>query len=262
MTDPALQAADDYEHLAAAYDRLTAADDYTRVAEIYTDALNRHGLEGRKLLDIACGTGKSTEALQARGFKVTGCDISGSMLRQARLKPGLESVELICCDMRELPQNLAGRFDAVTCIDDAMNHLLTEDDLMLAFSGARTTLRRGGRFAFDVNTMLTYNDWFAKDHILEDESGFLLWQGNPVIGPRLPEVLSATIIALGSDGTGQSDRSDAVVKQCHHDSKRIKACLAAAGFQILAHYGLARGQVWQPPDEHRHVKTVYVAAAV
>lgn len=259
---PAAMPTDDYKYLASSYDRLTSGDDYERVAELYDDLLLHHGLKGRRLLDVACGTGKSTAALRARGYDLTGCDISENMLRQARSRPDLESVDLVCCDMRLLPPAFEGRFDAATCIDDAVNHLLTDDDLVASFSQVRRALRLGGLFAFDVNTRMTYVNWFTRDHIFEDDDGFLLWRGSPVQGASLPGAIRATITSLNPGATALATRTDTVVTQRHYDHETIERCLSTAGFRVLGAYGLLRGCTSQPPDEDKHVKTVFVAQAI
>src|SRR5919112_1807986 len=91
-----------------------AAEAYRGLAPFY-DAWTSHlerrarrfGVSGRRLLDVACGTGKSFLPLLERGYEVTGCDISPEMLAEARAKaPGVVLEE---ADMRELPK--LGEFD-------------------------------------------------------------------------------------------------------------------------------------------------------
>ncbi len=51
------------------------------------------GLAGRRALDVACGTGKSLEALLELGFEAIGCDVSPGMAEVARLdEPGGRAV--------------------------------------------------------------------------------------------------------------------------------------------------------------------------
>ena len=45
-----------------------------------------YGIEGKKLLDLACGTGELSIRLAEEGYDVTGVDLSSDMLAVAREK--------------------------------------------------------------------------------------------------------------------------------------------------------------------------------
>lgn len=65
---------------------------------------------GRKALDIGCGTGAFTRALEAEGWNVTGVDVAPAMLERAR-RQGLS------CDPGDVLRGLApddGSYDLVT----------------------------------------------------------------------------------------------------------------------------------------------------
>ena len=49
---------------------------------------SRPALRGRRLLDVACGTGRSFLPMLERGYDVTACDISPAMAARAREKSG------------------------------------------------------------------------------------------------------------------------------------------------------------------------------
>jgi ubiquinone/menaquinone biosynthesis C-methylase UbiE len=71
------------------YDKIGATYDATRRAEpgivdILVELLNLR--TGGRVLDIGCGTGNYTTALQARGLAMLGLDRSGLMLRTAQAK--------------------------------------------------------------------------------------------------------------------------------------------------------------------------------
>src|SRR5215217_3423061 len=57
------------------------------------------GLRGRRLLDVACGTGKSFLPFLARGFSVTAVDVSPRMVALAAAKAG-DRARLEVHDMR------------------------------------------------------------------------------------------------------------------------------------------------------------------
>src|SRR6185295_19871710 len=97
-------------------------------------------------------TGKSFLEMLPRGWRVTACDISPSMLARAREKAG-DAVELTVADMTELPE--FGEFDLVWALDDAVNYLLGTEELRRALAGMRTNLATTGLLLFDVNTLRT-----------------------------------------------------------------------------------------------------------
>ena len=172
LDDPALEA---YEALAPFYDLFTDGYSYdTLLAELERLALD-HGLAGRRLLDVGCGTGKSFLPMLARGYEVAGCDLSPAMVELARekLPPGL--VDLFVADMRDLPP--AGPFDLITCLDDAINYLVDPGDLVPALSGMAANLAPGGLVVFDVNTLSTYRGVFSGQGVRESDDVVFCWRG-------------------------------------------------------------------------------------
>src|SRR3954452_21870742 len=113
--DPTIAA---YEPLAPYYDRYTHDFGHDPWLAYVEATSRRHGLRGKRLLEVGCGTGKSFVPMLARGYEVTACDISPAMAEQARERAGTEA-EVLVADARELP--VLGEFDLVTCIGDALN---------------------------------------------------------------------------------------------------------------------------------------------
>ena len=149
-----------YDALAPVYDGLTAHHDHERWLSLLLGLASDHGLAGRRLLDVACGTGKSFMPLVRRGFDVTACDISPRMAARARRRARGHGVRVHVADMRRLPLLCAGA-DLVTCLDDAVNYLLDGDELRAGLCGMRRNLRPGGLLLFDVNTLATYRAVFC-----------------------------------------------------------------------------------------------------
>ena len=129
--------AEAYAVLAPAYDLLTAEYAYGPWLAAIEWLAVRHGLTGRRLLDVGCGTGKSFMPLLDRGFDVTACDISPEMVAAARAK-ARGRADVLVADMRRLP--VLGEFDLITCIDDAINHLLGPDEVADTLAGLRENL--------------------------------------------------------------------------------------------------------------------------
>lgn len=94
-----------------------------------------------------------------RGWEVTACDLSPSMVEIAEKKAGT-GVRLVVADMQDLPT--FGGFDVVWSLDDAINYLLSTEELNQALEGMRRNLGPEGLLVFDLNTIETYRTFFAK----------------------------------------------------------------------------------------------------
>src|SRR4029079_13104112 len=73
-----------FRAVAGSYDRMRPADDSWR--EVFERIVAAGDLDGRRTLDVGCGTGTFAAALADRGAKVWGVDASTEMLAQARAK--------------------------------------------------------------------------------------------------------------------------------------------------------------------------------
>lgn len=255
--DPAEAA---YDALAPAYDVLTADYDY----DAWLDAIERvamaHGLGGRRVLDVACGTGKSFVPLLERGYDVTACDISDAMLRVARAKVGTRAL-LLRLDMRALPA--LGRFDLITCLDDSLNYLPDERALIDTLTGMRANLAPRGVLVFDVNALRTYRGPFAGDWVVDGDDCLVAWRGRtePDLGPGgCAELVLDTF--LRPAGAEEWSRHRAVHRQFHHPADRLERALAAAALTLRARLGQLPGaELDDRFDELEHAKALYVAGA-
>ena len=97
----------------------TLADEYERFRSSYSDALfdaivaYAGPMNGRRALDVACGTGLSARGLSARGMRVTGIDIAPNMLDAAR-RAGLEGAAFYEARAETLPF-ADGAFGLIVC---------------------------------------------------------------------------------------------------------------------------------------------------
>jgi SAM-dependent methyltransferase len=255
LSDPA---AAGYNCLAPYYDRFTAGWQYERwIAAIEARAMAL-GLSGRRVLDLACGTGNSTGPLLNRGYLVTACDISDGMIDQARRNYPAHAAAFLVADMRELPE--LGEFDLVLCLDDAINYLLSDQDLHVAFSCVARSLAPGGIFAFDVNSLMTYRTCFAEDSVTESQGIMFVWRGEGLPGAAPGEQAAASVDIFTERGDGLWERRSMRHLQRHHPRHAVQAGLGSAGLCHRATLGQHRGARLEPsPDEERHTKLVYFA---
>lgn len=245
-----------YDRLAPFYDRFTA--DYAY--EPWIDAIEaraiRLGLRGRRALDLACGTGKSTLPLLERGYSVRGCDISEGMIAEARRKRPEIAEAFTVADMRDLPD--LGRFDFVLCLDDAVNYLLSDRELEATFAGVARLLAPGGVFAFDVNSLLTYRTCFAETAIHEAGDVVFVWRGEAAACLQPGEGASAEVEIYSQREDGLWERHSMRHTQRHHPTPAIRAALERAGLRCCATLGQHPGaRLDDAADEERHIKLVH-----
>jgi SAM-dependent methyltransferase len=245
--------------MAPVYDDFTAHYDYEGWLADLLRILERFGLAGRRLLDVACGTGKSFLPMLPQGWQVTGCDISPAIVALAEEKAG-ESAELSVADMRGLPR--LGEFDLVWTLDEAINYLLSVEEMEEALCGMHDNLACDGLLLFDVNELLVYKTFFAETSELEQGGKRFIWRG-----------LTSADVAAGSlcesrlevqadhdDGAGLTQGEASVHRQRHFPEAEILGALERAGLKCLGVYGHALdGVPLQPLDTSIHTKAIYVA---
>jgi malonyl-CoA O-methyltransferase len=72
-------------------------------------------VNGLKVADIGCGTGRQSLRLASAGARVTALDFSQAMLDRARSKPGSEPIRFICHDLAKPLPLQADEFDRIFC---------------------------------------------------------------------------------------------------------------------------------------------------
>jgi SAM-dependent methyltransferase len=246
-----------YDAFAPHYDAFTAHHDY----ETWTATLERmaraHGLRGTRLLDVACGTGKSFLPFLDRGYEVAACDISPAMAERAAGKAG-DRARVEVHDMRALPR--LGAFDLVCCLDDAVNYVLGAQELEATFAGLARNLAPGGVIVFDANTLAAYRTFFATMTVVTGDGLVLVWDGHAPPDFAAGALAQATLEAIRrrDDGTWWRERSGHL--QRHHSRETVQRALRRAGLRTAAVYGMhLDGSTTDALDELDNSKAVYVA---
>jgi SAM-dependent methyltransferase len=247
-----------YDGLAPVYDLLTGEHDHAAWAHLLEGLAREHGLAGRRLLDVGCGTGNALLPMLERGYDVTGVDISPRMLEVAREKLP-EAVALVAADMRSLPD--LGEFDLVWSVADAVNYLHSAEELVAAFDGFRRNLAPGGVVVFDVDTLATFRALYSSLLVVPAADRAVFFEGR-----------SAAPIDEGAVGEAWIDRLEraaeppwwnrvrTVHRQRHHPRATVEDALGEAGLACVAVWGTdGAGGLEQPLKELRHSKAVYIA---
>jgi SAM-dependent methyltransferase len=253
------RAIDAYAELAPVYDAFTEGHNHEQWLGLLEGLAIDHGLRGRRVLDVACGTGNSFLPLLARGYEVVGCDLSPDMVARARDKVQINGAraQVLVADMRALPE--LGAFDLVTCIDDALNNLLSADQLRSAFEGFARNLRPGGIAIFDSNTLHAYRVWYAGTNAKDGDGSFFCIRGETASDIEPGATASVCIEVFTECANGLWERAQSRHLQRHHPREDVARAVEEAGLELLAVRGLGRGlQLTLEADEEIDTKFVYV----
>jgi SAM-dependent methyltransferase len=251
--DHALQA---YEVFAPFYDRFTAGHENDQWTAMVLDAARAAGLNGNRLLDVACGTGESFVAMLERGFDVVACDVSPAMAAIAAAKAG-DRATVHVHDMRELPR--LGEFDLVWCLGDSLNYMRDAGELEAALTGMRRNLAPDGIVAFDVNTIGTFQRAYSAILVVPGEHEVIVLDGHG--SPDLDPGGTASVWIdhlTESNGAGWA-RARSVHHHKHHTAAEIERALTAAGLEPVLRRGSSKQGLHDFVDERTQIKTVYTA---
>jgi 2-polyprenyl-3-methyl-5-hydroxy-6-metoxy-1,4-benzoquinol methylase len=138
----------------------------------------------RRVLDCACGIGTQALGLAARGYVVHATDLSPAAVARAEREARAMNLTLTTgvADMRTLDSQVPGTFSVVLAFDNAMPHLLTDEDLDAASHAMASKLVPGGLLALslrDYDTLATQQPRFDSERVLDAPEGrrilFQLW---------------------------------------------------------------------------------------
>ena len=107
---------------------------------------------GSAILDAACGIGTQALGLAQLGYRVTASDLSPAALARAQAEAetrGL-AIDFAVADLRRLSRAFHNQFVAVLACDNAIPHLLSDDEIRAAFIECRRLVRPGGLLVLSV----------------------------------------------------------------------------------------------------------------
>lgn len=110
------------------------------------------GAGAREVLDAACGIGTQALGLASRGFRVAGSDVSEREIERARDEAAARglSIPFSVADLRHLGDHHERPFDVVLACDNALPHILSDEEIAAAFRETYRCCRPGGGFVISV----------------------------------------------------------------------------------------------------------------
>ncbi|MBI5403226.1 MAG: class I SAM-dependent methyltransferase [Ignavibacteriae bacterium] len=125
---------------------------------------------GAEVLDVCCGAGRHSIEFAKRGFDVTGFDLSGYLIGEAKknkaaLKEKNVNVKFLIKDMRDF--NFGNSFELALNIFSSFGYFETDDENFSVFKNVKSSLKKKGYFVFDfLNEALLRKNLVKKDFIV------------------------------------------------------------------------------------------------
>jgi len=107
----------------------------------------------RRLLEPACGTGRLVTALAARGYEVTGFDLSQPALSYLRRQITRRRLNVTTFEAEMSYFHLRRRVDAAYCTINTFRHLLTEETARSHLNCVAKRLRPGGIYILGLHLL-------------------------------------------------------------------------------------------------------------
>jgi len=179
-----------YDRLAPQYDKLFQDwQSATREQAVILDRLFReNGFDtSAEILDCACGIGTQAIGLAALGYSVTASDISGGALAEAKARAAGRhaAIRFERADFRALSETFSTPFDIVICMDNALPHMRTAQELRSAAESIAGQLAPGGLFVAsirDYDALLAEKPPYSPPYIHQTDKGrrvsFQTWTWN------------------------------------------------------------------------------------
>jgi SAM-dependent methyltransferase len=140
------------------------------------------------VLDCCCGIGTQAIGLALRGYRVRGTDLSTAAVERARREAQALSVAVPfeVADVRTLAETVPGTYDVVLACDNALPHLLTDEDLQRAVDSMAAKLGPGGLFLAstrDYDDLVRERQRATLPRVFDDPLGkrisFQVWDWTP-----------------------------------------------------------------------------------
>ncbi len=183
--------------------------------------------DGARVLDCPCGQGRHAHLLAEAGFDVTGFDYSKPLLAMARARGTGRTLRYLQGDMRALPAEWTGRFDAVLNLFTSFGFFEDEADDARTLAEFARVLAPGGTLV-----------WFggARDGVMARWVANDTWttrDGTTVAHARSFEPRDGRI-TIRTTWTGRHGRGERVHRIRLYSADRLARLCAEAGLEVTA----------------------------
>ncbi len=193
--------------------------------------------KSRRIIDIACGTGRHSIEMAKRGYNITGIDLSDSLLQRAREKAAHQNLEVTFLkrDARNLP--FKDEFDLALMICEGAFPLMETDEMNYEILlSASKALKTPGKLIFT-----TLNGLFPLFHSLKEFHESTTEEGNATYANHSFDLMTFRDhnITYAEDDSGK--KIELHCNERYYVPPEITWLLKSAGFRKVDIYGAKLG---------------------
>jgi len=120
-----------------------------QLEEIFTNNIDG---DVTTILDVSCGIGTQSLGLAMKGYSVSASDLSSHEVRRAIKKAEKRKLDInfSVANMKSAYEHHQKQFDIVLSLDNAVPHLLNDDDILKAFKEFFLCTKQGGSCLISV----------------------------------------------------------------------------------------------------------------
>ncbi len=230
-----------YTSFAQVYDLFMEDTPYAQWADTIHRILTEEGCGGGLVCELGCGTGRMTRELAARGYDMTGIDLSPDMLAIAReMEPpeGARPILYLNQDMRGF--ELYGTMAAIVSVCDCINYITDPGELQQVFALVQNYLDPDGIFIFDINSRYKYQEVLAENTFSEmREDACYVWENS--FDPETQENIYDLELFVREDESGLYQRFHETHIQRAYGREEIRGWLEHAGLFLQRELDLDTG---------------------
>ncbi|WP_127578709.1 class I SAM-dependent methyltransferase [Paenibacillus koleovorans] len=196
---------------------------------------------GAKVLDLCCGMGRHALALAEAGYRVTGIDLSETLLQEARRQDTAHSIDWHAGDMRSLPFE-DDTFRAVVNFFTSFGYFEDDRHNLRVLEEMHRVLEPGGRFLVDF-----LNEGYVRQHLVpysvREETGLKIEETREIEGGFVRKQIIV-------NEPGQTERR--YIEQVKlYGVQELTGMLHGAGLQVDLVYGGYDGQEYRRDESAR-----------
>jgi SAM-dependent methyltransferase len=188
--------------------------------------------EKAQILDLCCGTGQVMQNVIAKGFRVTGLDISENMLEFAQ--QNASSGHFVVDDARSF--SFSSTFQGVYSTHSGLNHILNINELTNVFQNVYAALVKNGVFVFDMPSEKRYQSKILTGKFNDGDvkQDYAYAVGGKYYSDQKTGYINITIFDLITDNIWQRSDINWLVR-CYSEQE-IKSTLEKVGFTDIKVY--------------------------